>query len=453
MMGLADRLLGFIRPTRVEADKTLGTHAAIIHGGYLQSDERESSLGPLIKYKTYSDILCNTSIVAAGTRYFLNLVSRAGWRVVPANDSFAAIALAEEFHKMLHKMETPWHRVVRRAAMYRYYGFSVQEWTAMRRDDGIVSYLDVAPRAQRTIERWDVELSGRVQGMIQRSPQTNMEIYLPRHKCVYVVDDALDDSPEGVGIFRHLAEPAKRLAQYQLLEGYGYETDLRGIPIARAPLATLQQKVASGDMSSEQMESSILPLKTFVEKHIKTPELGMLLDSLPYRTEDEKGTPATTPQWALELLKGNSALSSEAVAKAIERLNRELARIMGVEHLLLGGDGKGSLALARDKTQNFALIVHSTLHELSETFQKDLVTPIWALNGWPEDLKPKLTTEAVQFRDIEQITGALSDMASAGAVLAPDDPAINEVRSILGLSEQPVVDVSLTPEPEAEEEE
>jgi hypothetical protein len=337
--------------------------------------------------------------------------------------------------------------------MYRYYGFSVQEWTARKMADGTIGFKDISPRPQITIERWDVELTGKVHGVVQRSPQTSKEIYLPRHKIVYVVDDSLNDSPEGLGLFRHLAEPAKRLMHYQLLEGYGYETDLRGIPIGRAPLSQLQSKVDSGAISAEQKTLNVQPLTDFIQKHVKNPELGLMLDSLPYRTEDEKGTPGVTPQWDLQLLKGGNSASSEAVAKAIERLNRELARIMGVEHLLLGGDGKGSLALARDKTQNFALIIDSTLRELAETFEKDLLTPIWEMNGWDPDLKPEFKTEAIQYRDIEQVTGALTDMANAGAVLAPDDPAINEVRDLLGLSHQSEIDVSLVPRPELPEEE
>ncbi len=122
---------------------------------------------------------------------------------------------------------------------------------------------------------------------------------------------------------------------------------------------------------------------------------------------------------------------------AIERINREIARILGVEHLLLGGDGKGSLALSRDKTQSFGLIVDSTLTELEFVMKNDVARVIVVLNGWPEELTPKLKTEQVQYRDIEQITQALRDMADAGAPLMPGDPAIDEIRDLLGLSKVP----------------
>jgi len=55
----------------------------------------------------------------------------------------------------MYDMERPWHRVVRRAAMYRVYGYSWQEWIAKKRDDGVIGYLDIEPRTQSTITRWE----------------------------------------------------------------------------------------------------------------------------------------------------------------------------------------------------------------------------------------------------------------------------------------------------------
>jgi len=106
--------------------------------------------------------------------------------------------------------------------------------------------------------------------------------------------------------------------------------------------------------------------------------------------------------------------------------------------LLLGGDSGGSYALSRDKTQQFGLIVDSCLKELKETYEKDFLKPLWALNGWDEDLMPTFSVEKIQYRDITEVTTALKDLAAAG--LAPDDEAINILRGILGLPDAPEVD-------------
>ena len=123
------------------------------------------------------------------------------------------------------------------------------------------------------------------------------------------------------------------------------------------------------------------------------------------------------------------------MARAIERINLEMARVLGTEGLLLGGDGRGSLALSKDKSHNFSLIIDSTLQELADSAKQDLVAPLFELNGWDLDDMPSPKTEATRYRDVEEVTRALQDMAQAGAILAPDDPVIKEVRGLLGLSD------------------
>jgi hypothetical protein len=416
----------------------VGAPGTAIYGGYILNDEKETSLQGAQKYITYSEMLLNTSIVAAGVRYFANLVAKAEWTVEPADDSGEAEELAEKIQDIMNDMTTPMHRVVRRAAMYCMWGFSVQEWTAKRNDDGTIGYLDIEPRSQKTIERWDTDESGTVLGFLQRNPQNHQEIYLPRGKCIYLVDDTINDNPEGMGLFRHLIKTAKKLERYELLEAWGFETDLRGIPIARGPFTQLEIMVNNGTLSPAQVTALKAPMLEFLSSHNKNPEQGMLLDSMTYQTTDERNSPSQVKQWDIELLKGEPQ-GFEDVAKAIERLNRELARVLGVEQLLLGSDSAGSFALSRDKTQQFALIVDSCLKELKETFDQDFLNPLFKLNAWNEDLKPSFTIEKIQYREIQEVTQALADLAKAG--LSPDDEAINILRKQLGLPDAPEVEM------------
>ena len=413
---------------------TAGAPGTAIIGGYVEEKERDSDLQGRKKYETYSNMLANVSIVAAGVRYFLNLVAKPGWKFEPPqNGGPQGEEYAELLADMTTDMMTPWRRVVRRAAMYRFYGFSIQEWTAKRRDDGSLGLLDIAPRPQQTIEKWDVAADGTLLGVLQRSPQDYSEIYLPRPKLIYVVDDSLNDSPEGLGLFRHVAESCRRLKRYEQLEGYGFESDLRGIPLARAPLAELDRAVRNGDMSEAQKAATLQPLKTFMESHIRNPKLGLLLDSMTYETQDEAQRPSNAKQWDMELLKASSSTQAE-IARTVDRLNREIARVLGVEQLLLGDNGVGSFAMAKEKSHNFALIIDSTLHELAEAFAADYVNRIFELNGWDMKLRPTVKTDKLQYRSVEEVTTSLEQMARAGAVLAPDDPAIFEVRDLMGLT-------------------
>jgi hypothetical protein len=408
----------------------LGAEGTVIIGGYVQEIEHDSKLRGTRKYRTYSNILANTSIVSAGVRLFLNLCTKAAWRVDPADDSEEAQKIAYIVKNVMEDMETPFHRVVRRAAMFRFYGFSIQEWTAKRREDGVIGYRDCDPRAQRTIEKWQQDENGRIVAAIQTDPVTGQDIVLPRGKLIYLVDDSLNDSPEGLGVFRHLVKDAEKLERLELLEGWGYETDLRGVLKIRAPLSELIE------MTPEEREAQIGHLKTLMRNHIKNPSLGIMIDSKPYYSSGDNPAPSGPQKYDVELLDGGDMPHAE-VAEAIERKNREIARVMGVEHLLLGGDSRGSNALSEDKTDSLALVIDATMNEVRTSFQKDFIGPLFDLNGWDRKLMPKFKVEQVSQQDILKITGAMKDLAAAGAPLSIQDPVVNAVRIQLGLPEVP----------------
>ena len=428
--------------------ETLGAPGVPLYGGYILEDEQSSDLTGKNKYRTYSDLLANVSIVAAGVRYFQNLVSAPSWVTEPADDSAEARDYADKVDMILDEMDTPMHRVVKRASMMRFYGFSVQEITAKKLEDGTLGIMDIAPRAQKTIERWERdEKTGRITGCYQRIPQSGKEVFIPRDKMFYVVDDSLNDSPEGLGLFRHVAEPARKLRRYEQLEGFGYESDLRGIPIGRAPLEDLSQLPAA------EQSQALAAIKTFMRSHIKSPELALLLDSKTYETQDEASRASNVKKWDVELLKA-SANSQSEVLRSIERLNREIARVLGVEQILLGDHSGGSFALASEKSHSFALMIDGTLKELRSQFFKDVITFIFKINGWPMAMRPKMQADRLQTRRVEEVTSALRDMAQAGAVMAPDDPAINAVRELLGLPEADLesaaADAALLEQPQPE---
>ena len=425
---------------RVPPTTEAGTSGAFETGGYLESTERQTELRGKQRYQTFGNLLANVAIVAAGTRAFLNLMAQSTWTVAPADtDNEADTAKAQEaadlVDDVLHDMQRPWSRVVRRSGMYRFYGFSIQEWTAKRRSDGQIGLLDVAPRPQATIERWQLDHAGNVEGLTQLNPKTQQEVFLPRTKVVHIVDDALSDSPEGLGLFRHLVESNQRLSRYQLLEAFGFETDLKGIPIGRAPYGKLREMVKNGEISEAQRQQILQPMEDFIRKHIKSPELALALDSQPYRGTGENEAVSATLEWDVKLLQG-SPTSATAVAAAIERITRDMAIVLGVQGLLLGGDGSGSLALGKSFAEQFALMVNSALGEVAEAYEHDLVPVVLRLNGIADEFEPTLRPADVHHRDVDQITGSLRDLSDAGAVMPPDDPAINAVRAMLGIPEQ-----------------
>lgn len=420
----------------IKPRRDMGVPGFSVVGGQIQNIERNPRLVGEQKYITASDILANVSIVAAGLHYFLNLVASPEWKVEPVDDSAEAKQAAEFVEECMYDMEASWSRTIRRAGMYRFYGFGVQEWTAKRRQDGRVGFKSVESRPQFTIQRWDVDESGAIRGMWQTSPFDYRDYYLPRGKVIYLVDDTFSDSPEGFGLLRHLVEPAERYNEYQRIEGLGFERDFRGIPIGYAPRAEVMQAVEDGVLKPHEAATILGGLEKFVQMRNKSTNTGLLLDSSTYTSVSETGQSVSgAKKWGIELLTG-SAQGIEHVGKAIERLRYDMAMIIGTDGLLVGSEG-GSRALSEDKSRNLYLNVNSCVSDIAETYEKDFINPLWILNGFDDRLKPTLRAEDVSFRSVEQVTAALRDMATAGAVLSPDDEVINDVRGLLGVSNQP----------------
>ena len=360
-----------------------GESGTAVYGGYLVEHERSQRLIGRSRYHTYGTMIANAPIIAAGIRLYATLVAGSQWSMTPA-EADGSQAWADRAEQCVYgdPMQS-WPRVIRRAAMYRYYGYSIQEWTMRKVDDGSLTFDRIDPRPQVTIERWDLDVTARtpLAGVVQLSEQSGDELYIARSKLLYLVDDALSDSPEGLGLLRQCVAPFDRLMRYYQLEGLGYETDLRGIPVGRVPFSENAKRIASGQLSPQQAKDAEQVVTEFVGRHIRTAQLGLVLDSAPYRKPDT--SPTTDAEYGMEILKG-SGTSHEAIEKAIERTTAELARIQSAEGLLLGSTSSGgAYALAKNKTANLHAAVNSALVEVRDGAQRDLVDTLWTLNMWP----------------------------------------------------------------------
>jgi hypothetical protein len=279
-----------VRPMR-----TSGVGGTVVSGGFVVSKEKNQDLVGDAKYRKYSEMLLNVAIVAAAVRYFLSLIAKADWDVIPAGEKRKPTRRAEQaaqfIENCLNDMDTPWTRVVKRSAMYKFYGFTVQEWTAKIREDGKVGLKDIDPRPQHTITQWDLSENGKVLGCIQHSPQTGDDIYLPRGKVFYLVDDSLTDDPEGLGLFRQVIPHANKLLQYEKLEAIGFTTDLKGIPVGRIPYAYLEEAEATGKLTRDQRRELEQVMQDFISSHVRALDTGIILDSITYAGQDETAMP------------------------------------------------------------------------------------------------------------------------------------------------------------------
>lgn len=446
MPSLFQNIFGGKPTQKVSPYKDAGTNLSSIQflGGYVFDREQNPKLHGLLRWTTFEDILVNTSIVSASFRLWTNLASKPYWSVEAVDDTPEGIEGKEFAERVLKEYKRNWTDAVRGAVGFKFNGANIQEATYYKADDGAILLDSIEQRPMRSIERYETNEDGDIDGFWQMGPNMVANYFIPRWKTAYLVDHSISDSPQGLGLLRHCVEPAARLKNFLELETQGYERDLRGIPIGFAPLSAINQAVEAGEVTKEQAQAAISSLEQLVTMARKSGSTGAILDSSVYAGTGSSGDGkqiSSVKQWDMQILNGGSSNGLKEMADAINRINYEMARIFNTEGLLLGSNSTGSQALANDKSSNLHDQINSTLRQIADSYTRDILRTIWKLNGRDERYLPKFIVEEVSSRDAIQTAEALKVMTAAGAQFLPEDPIFNELRLEMGFVPQPEEDL------------
>lgn len=451
-MGLADRISELLSATlqayAEDVAKAAGPKAPITeapgvpgfsaYGGYLASGEAHGDMQGATRWRLDGETKRNVAIVGAGLRRYTEFLGAPTWNVPAGKDATPEeIERAEFATAQLRNLATPWRTVVQTGGQARFDGFAIQAWAARKLPDGRIGLADVVSRPAHTIERWEVDADGKLLGVWQRGPQGGDEHWIDRARMVYTRDIPLSDSPAGVGLMRHVAEPARELRELRKMSLQGMETDLTGIPVMFAPVERLRSKIgqkgANGaTYTAADFARDIAGATDLASNPIKGKKTALLFDSTPF--PDASGALTGARQYEVQLL-ASAGRSHETVANRIRAVMWDIAIILGVEYLLLGADGGGSLAMATAKTLDFYRLVIGALNGYAEVVQRDLLRPLWALNGWDPETAPLPTFDKLEFLDVVAVVqGLLPALATAGVPLDRRDlEVVNTLLSRLGI--------------------
>lgn len=425
-----------------------GSDGVSIVGGFIVAGERDHRLTGNQKWITYDNQVLNVAVIGAAVNVWTRLGGSAKWVAEPNPRGGDAARVAAELVTegvLEAPMETPWPQVVRRQLMKVFRGFALHEMTIRRRSDDVIVLAGLQDRPQWTVWRWN-RPDERMPwvGIEQQTMTGGGPYYIERPRLFYSVENTLTASPEGVGLLRLVAESCRVLELYGKWEGIGFQTDLRGVPSARAPLAKLREQAkAAGAKTDPEINAYIKAQTQFLEDflfgHNKTAEQGVMLDSATYLSKDATQSPSSVYQWAFDLIRGSTSGMPE-VGTAIGRIVRDIARVMCAEWLLLGGeDSGGAYSMHADKTAMFGLVVNSALNDIAADATRDIAARLVRLNGLdPETCTPRLVPEPVAAGAVKDACQALALLAQAA--LDPRDKAINVLRSRLDLPPAPEID-------------
>lgn len=415
-----------------------GVPGTAMFGGVVSTRETNAKLVGSARWRTFGEMKANNDGgVGTAIRLLLGLVGKVDWRWPAAADAASqtqAEEAAERVKVACTNGATSWRRVVRSLANFLPDGYMLAEWAVERKRTGDLGVADIQVRPQHTIDRWIRDPRSReITGVVQRDPETGRQVPISRKKLIYLVDDAMTDSPIGLGLLRQAVKGVHRLTRYEWLEGIGFETNLRGVPVVRAPLSALRRAVAAKELKPEEAAAIIAPLEEIIEHHVRSHDTGYMLDSEPHRNPD--GSATSAPAFGVELLKGDAS-GEDALGKSIARERFALAALFGAQVLLAGEGGRGSFALSKQQAELAIMLVEGILADIAEALYRDLVVPVGALNNIPEELLPRPQPAGLLARDPETLAAMLRDLAASDP--HGDDPAVDEVRTSQGLSPRPV---------------
>ena len=433
-----------------------GTNGVWAPGGYLYSSERDRKLTGTQKWVTQDNLVANVAIVASAVNIWLTLAGSVKWKATAnkrgGRNARKCVDLVQE-GLIDARMPERWRAVVRRQAMKKFRGAAMHA-KAFRRDSmGRHVFAELAHRPMWTIDKWLQRAEGEPWYAITQRARSGQEVpQIAREDLFFSSENAVSDSFEGLGLLRHLVKLGDTLEGFEALERLGFDNDMRGMPIGRAPLGKLASEATTiGGVDPDDkaaiaayVTAQVKFLQDLLSNHVVTAERSLLFDSAVHRAESVDGADRLSSvfEWSYDTVKSQMSGMPE-LGGAIARVVRYMAIVLCAEWLLLGGeDAGGAYAMHGDKTAMFGLNVEGVIDDIQDDAERDLVWPLCARNGYnPETDAPTLEHEPIPTQSIE--SAARSLVLIRQAALRPGDKAGDMLRGRMGLPQEPEIDPAL----------
>ena len=330
-------------------------------------------------WRTLKALRTKLPIISTYVQLYNAFVAKAKFSFKPQEDGdTASVETAERL--LWGDLEANWPRILVKMAAYRLAGFSVCEWIAEPDADGLWRLTDIVHLPQWSIHSMEMDKREKVVLFEQQVYGSVKQPLIPRAKTFYLAETSTVDSPYGRGVLADCAETGLQLLNLLELEQRGNLSNLRRKPNILAPLADLMQQRAKGEITQEQYDQMIGPLREFILGEDSGPDLNLILESQTYPALREGGaveSPTAARVW--ETIYPQPVPTDLSGQAPIERKNNELARQLGIEALLLGSTSTGSFALAEVQAGLFYQSIDSVLSDIADELQR-VLRILWVAN-------------------------------------------------------------------------
>lgn len=266
-----------------------------------------------------------------------------------------------------------------------------------RYTDGNVGWAAWELRRQESLYRWGVDKNGRVDRFTQRPAPDFVERDLPLNKCIHLVADDTEGSPEGVSILRVGYRQYYFIKNLELLMGITLERFGTGIPVFKVLPGAPALSPSDSDALAEMAEQIRQNERAYVQ----------------------------LPQGVDFYFAPSPGLTSADYRDTIQMMRTWMLASVLADFIALGVTGVGSYALGKDKTELFLLALNGFQDRLVGVLNRQAVARLFRYNdfGTLTDV-PKLTLPAVKRYDLGALGAFLAALNQVGSFHAtPEDEA------------------------------
>ena len=386
-------------------------------------------------YANYREMADNDPVIGAMLTAIEMIVRSVDWSVEPADSADEnAVREAEFISGCLNDMSTSWPDFLATVMGFLVYGYSYHEIiykyrrgrsddprTNSRFNDGRIGWRKIPVRNQESIERWELDSNGGIQGAYQLDTYSSNRglVYLPIGKCLLFRTTSKMNNPEGRSVLRNAYVPWYYKRRIQEIEAIGVERDLAGMPVAYVPPQLLSNAATSEERAALEAIKQIV-------RNIKRDEQEGIVFPLAYDPETKQ------PAYDLKLLStgGQRQFNTNDI---IARYDQRIAMTVLADFLLLGHEQVGTQALSVSKIELFVRSIDAYLSEIAEVFNSHAIPRLMRLNGISPELAPYLSYTPPKNIDLDAIAKFVQVLAQSGAALFPDQDLENYLRGLAGL--------------------
>ena len=413
----------------------LGVASDYARQGYLKQDEFIPQLRGTRAIKKYREMRDNDPIIGSIMTAMDMIIRAIEIKMVPPKgkgEDPKALEAVVFVESVFGDMEGTMEDFLSEVLSFLTYGFSIFETVYKRRrgrntslpesfsmyDDGLIGLRKLAPRAQWTIERFEMSPNGDILGVHQSAVGVYSNVYIPIEKLLHFRTVMTNNDPSGRSVLRNAYKAYHYANNLETIEAIAIEREMNGLPLGKVPAEYLAPTASDSQKKFVQDFQTIL-------KNVRMNEMSYIL--LPSDTYvNDNGAQSPTPKVSFELVASKGTRDID-IDKVIRRHQHNIARTVLADFIMLGGSDRGSFALSQSKTDLFLRAIEGFTKAISSVINAQLIPRLWALNGMDYDYMPVFKFGKVSPVDLEELGRFIARLSGANENLFSDEDILKDV--------------------------